>query len=585
MAKIKGGNLKKLSSYFAEYKLHLIVAIILIFVYTIGVTAAPYVEGMITTQLLSDITAGRSINYDVILNIIITLVFIYVLNSIARVSLQFLLTRAIQSSIYSLRKDIKAKIARLPINYFDKHSTGSILSTISTDVETISNAMQQSMFQIINTVIGLVIVFIMMFKIDFQLALIGATILPLGYIIATVVVKKSQVIFRKQQNALADLNGTVQELYSGFSEIKLFNKQEFVIDQFRDTNDNLRKSGFMALFSSGMINPLIALITYIVIALIVLVGVLKVIDGVLLIGLVQAFIRYIWQENQYLSQVTQFSAVIQSSFAAMTRVFDFLEADEEVPELEEVKTIENLKGNVEFNHIDFSYSPDKPIIKDFDVKIKAGQTVAIVGPTGSGKTTLINLLMRFYDVNSGSITIDGVDIRDMARDDLRQQFGMVLQDTWLFSGTIMDNLRYGKPDATDEEIKNAAIKTNIDYFIKTLPNGYNMVLNEETSNISNGEKQLLTITRALISNPKMLILDEATSSVDTRMELMIQDAIDLLMEGRTAFVIAHRLSTIKNADLILVLKDGVLIERGNHEELLAQNGFYSDLYQSQFADS
>ncbi|NLY21341.1 MAG: ABC transporter ATP-binding protein [Tissierellia bacterium] len=584
MVKTRKNNLAKLTSYFKNSRIKLLLALLLTILYTVGVSAAPYIEGLITTSLLNDVQNKLPINYEYILSIIVLLVVLYLITNLSRIVLQFLLTSAIQNAIYDLRSNIKNKISKLPINYFDKHTTGSILSTISTDVETISNALQQSLFQIMNTIIGLIIVIVIMFRIDFQLALIGITILPLGYLVASIIIKKSQVIFRRQQNALANLNGVVQEMYSGFNEIKLFNKEEDMIEKFAETNDNLRKSGFKALFSSGLLSPLLSLITYITISISIMVGILKVIDGVLVIGVVQAFIRYIWQEQQYLSQVTQFSSVIQSSFAAMTRVFDFLEADEEVAELDLPKTITDLKGNVDFNHVYFSYD-ENPLISDFDFKVKSGQTIAIVGPTGSGKTTIINLLMRFYDVNSGSIEVDGVDIRDMRRDDLREMFGMVLQDTWLFSGTIRENLRYGNQEATDAEIEIAAKKTNIDHFIRTLPNGYNMVINEESSNISDGEKQLLTITRALISDPKILILDEATSSVDTRLEVLIQEAMELLMEGRTSFVIAHRLSTIRNADVILVLKDGKLIERGNHEELIKENGFYAELYESQFAES
>lgn len=582
MKTIKNSDISRLMRYLKPYRVSLGVVFILILISLAGVSAAPYVEGLITTQLLSDVTNSLPVNFPVIYRIAVILIGIYTLTNVARVVLQFMLTKSIQSAIFTMRLDIKKKISRLPVSYFDHHPTGTILSTITTDVEAISNALQQSLFQVVNTVFGLLFAAVMMFTIDVQMALIGIAVIPLGLLSARFIIRKSQKVFSVQQNALANLNGVVQEMYTGFSEIKLFNREQQAIETFTQTNDNLRKNGFKALFISGLMNPVVSLLTYIAIASAIMVGILKVIDGVLAIGLVQAFIRYCWSENQYISQVTQLSSTIQSSFAAMNRVFAFLDQPEETPDVTHADALPQFKGDVTFDHVSFSYT-DQPLIKDFSVNVKSGQTVAIVGPTGAGKTTMINLLMRFYDVDQGAIRVDGVDIREMSRDKLRSHFGMVLQDTWLFSGTIKENLLYGNPEATDEEIIKAAKETNVNHWIKTLPHGYDSQINEEASNMSNGEKQLLTITRALLSDPQILILDEATSSVDTRLEALIQNAMNVLLEGRTSFVIAHRLSTIRNSDLILVMQNGQIIEQGNHESLLEQGGFYAVLYQSQFA--
>ncbi|MDO0499134.1 ABC transporter ATP-binding protein/permease, partial [Clostridioides difficile] len=424
----------------------------------------------------------------------------------------------------------------------------------------------------------------MMFTINIYMALIALFIIPISYFVSKFVVKKSQSRFSLQQNALGKLNGKVQEMYTGFNEIKLYGKEEDSIKEFKKVNQELCENGFKAQFISSMMNPMVSLVTYFGIAAVAVVGSIYAVSGGITVGNLQAFVRYIWQINQPLSQMTQLSTVIQSSFAAIERVFEILDEEEEIPDVENPVKIENVKGNVTFEHVNFGYGENSTLIEDLNAEVKSGQMVAIVGPTGAGKTTLINLLMRFYDVKKGAIKIDGVDIRDMKRKDLRSMFGMVLQDTWLFNGTIFENIEYGRFGATKEEIIQAAKVANVHHFITTLPDGYNMFLNEEASNISLGEKQLLTIARAFISDPSILILDEATSSVDTRLELMLQKAMRNLMNGRTSFVIAHRLSTIRNADLILVMNNGSIIEQGNHDELMEKGGFYEKLYNSQFAD-
>ena len=459
-----------------------------------------------------------------------------------------------------------------------------IISLYFYDIDTISNALQQSFVQVINAILSLSLAVIMMFVLNVKMALVATLIIPLSYLVSKFIVSKSQNLFIGQQKALGKLNGEVQEMYTGFNEIKLYGKQDDVIKEFEDINEELCQTGFKAQFISSIMSPLISLVTYLGIGVIGVMGAVFAIAGTITVGNLQAFIRYIWQINQPLTQVTQLSSAIQSAFAAIERVFEILNEEEQIPDKEDSIKVENPKGNVTFEHVKFGYFEDKPLIKDLNVEVKSGQMVAIVGPTGAGKTTLINLLMRFYEIQGGSIKIDGVDIRDMKRGDLRSMFGMVLQDTWLFNGTINENIEYGRFGARKDEIIEAAKIANVHHFIKTLPDGYNMFLNEEASNISQGEKQLLTIARAIISDPAILILDEATSSVDTRLELMLQNAMKNIMKGRTSFVIAHRLSTIRSADLILVINDGNIIEQGNHEELMAKGGFYEQLYNSQFAN-
>lgn len=582
--KNKDNGIKRLIPYLKKYKVRIILAILLIVSYAFFVAWSPTLEGKITTQLFSDVTAKRRVNFIKINQIIITLVFVYGLGALSNLFYQFLLTDAIQGAMVDLRREVQAKIAKLPMAYFDKNAVGDILSRASNDVDTISNALQQSFAKILNAALGLSLAVFMMFKIQSLMAVVSLIIIVLSIIISKVVTKRSQPLFQQQQDALGKLNGIVQEKFTGFNEIKLFGKQKDALDEFTYANDKLCQSGFKAQFISGLMNPLVTFVTYIGIGVIIIWGAFYVMAGVIKVGQLQAFIRYIWQVNQPMSQITQLSGAIQSSIAAVHRVFNFLNEEEEIESLETVTDEKDVKGNVSFENVKFSYKKDKTLIHDLNFKVKSGQMVAIVGPTGVGKTTLINLLMRFYEVTDGSIKIDGVDIRKLKRDDLRAKFGMVLQDTWLFNGTIKENIAYGKENSTNEAIIEAAKVANINHFITTLPGGYNMVLNEEGSNISQGEKQLLTIARSVLSDPPILILDEATSSVDTRLEKKLQDAMRNIMKGRTSFVIAHRLSTIKNADLILVMNNGNIVEQGTHEELLLRKGYYEELYNAQFAE-
>lgn len=590
MSKIKKfkANVKRLSPYISPYKMSFIGAILFIVIAAIINAIAPKIEGLVITQLTKDAlkilkkVSGASVNFNYIIRILAVLACLYIAYTILTCAAGFMLTNAIQSAMRDLRGAVQNKIKKLPISYFDKNSYGDVLSRITNDIDTISNALQQSFSQVINSILSVTLAIAMMFTINVTMAFLAILIIPLSYLVSRFIVKKSQKSFKKQQNALGKLNGKVQEMYTGFNEIKLYGKEDDAIEEFKEINDELCNNGFKAQFVSSMMMPLVSLVSYLGIAVMAFIGPIYVIRGVITVGNFQAFIRYIWQINQPLSQITQLSAAIQSAFAAVERVFEILDEKEESKDIENPVKLENVGGNVTFDHVKFGYAEDKILIEDLSAEIKSGQMVAIVGPTGAGKTTLINLLMRFYDVKGGAIKIDGVDTRDMNREDLRSMFAMVLQDTWLFNGTIYDNIGYGRLGATKEEIIKAAKIANVHHFIKTLPDGYNMFLNEEASNISQGEKQLLTIARAIISDPSILILDEATSSVDTRLELLLQKAMKNVMKGRTSFVIAHRLSTIRSADLILVMDDGKIIEQGNHEELMAKSGFYEKLYKSQF---
>lgn len=582
--KKKNTGIKRLIPYLKKYNIKIISAILLIIVASCLIALSPTLEGMITTQLFSDITKGQRVDFAKINRIILILICVYAAGALSNCAYQFLLTDAIQSAMVDLRNDVEGKIRKLPIAYFDRNALGDTLSRVSNDVETISNALQQSFAQILNAILGLSLAVFMMFKIQWVMALSSIAIILVSVIISKVIVKKSQPIFQKQQNALGHLNGIVQEKFTGFNEIKLFGKQEDALTEFMNANEELCENGFKAQFISGLMSPLVAFVTYIGIGCVAIAGAFYAIGGIITVGQLQAFIRYIWQVNQPMSQITQLSSAIQSSVAAVHRVFEFLNEEEESEEVELIKPDKEVYGNVSFENVEFSYTKEKPLLHDLNVQVKSGQMVAIVGPTGVGKTTLINLLMRFYDATGGSIKIDGVDIQHMKRDDLRAKFGMVLQDTWLFNGSIKENIAYGKESATEEEIINAAKIANVHHFITTLPEGYNMILNEEASNISQGEKQLLTIARSILCDPPIMILDEATSSVDTRLEQKLQDAMRKIMKGRTSFVIAHRLSTIKNADLILVMRDGNIVEQGTHNELLGKKGYYEQLYHAQFAD-
>lgn len=583
-----GRMLGKLKPFLAPYAFQLFVSVFMIVISIGAITAEPRIEGMITSRLAADLAdmasgaEGARIHFEVIRNILLVLLAIYLTKTVSQIVGSFCLTNSIQNAMHDLRNEVQNKIRRLPVRYFDTNSFGDVLSRVTNDVEAVSNALQQSFSQVISGILTLILALWMMFSINKLMACIAFLIIPVGALITRGIVRISQSQFKAQQDSLGDMNGAITELYTGYNEILLFGQQEQSREQFEAVNDSLQKHAFKAQFLSSLMSPLISLTTYLSIGVIAVIGCFAILAGTLSVGNLQAFIRYIWQVNDPLTQVSQLSAQIQAAFAGMKRIFEILDEPEETESAPAGLLPGPAKGEVTFEHVSFSYG-DTPVIRDFNVTVKSGQMVAIVGPTGAGKTTLINLLLRFYDVNGGRILVDGVDIRDMNREDLRSMFGMVLQDTWLFSGTIFDNIRYGNLSARKDEVIDAAKMANVHHFIRTLPQGYNMVINEEGSNISQGEKQLLTIARAILKNPQIMILDEATSSVDTRLEKMLQSAMNKVLKDRTSFVIAHRLSTIKNADLILVLRDGDIAEMGNHESLMAQNGFYSQLYNSQFA--
>lgn len=580
-------SLKGLIPFIKPYKWQFIIAILMIFAFNISMVLAPTFEGMITTQLASDVAKSSSltsvdISFGAIIKIVLSLVVIYIIKTVAQMISVVYLTNAIQQAMEDLRNALQNKIRKLPVRYFDNHHFGDVLSRITNDVDAISNALQQSFTQIVSGVLTVTLALTMMYMINPKMAIIGTMIIPLSLLVTKLVVGKSQKLFKNQQDALGELNSTVTEMYTGYNEILLYNQQVESVEKFKKINENLKENAFKAQFVSSTIAPLNALVTYLAIGAVAVVGTADVIAGTFLVGQLQAFIRYIWQINDPLSQISNLSSQIQSAFAALGRVIELLEEPEEVPEANPPKHLSEVAGNVDFEHVKFGYYEEN-LMKDLNVNVKSGQMAAIVGPTGAGKTTIINLLLRFYDVKGGSIKIDGVDIRDLPREELRSMFGMVLQDTWLYSGTIYDNIRYGRLDARKDEIINAAKMANVHHFIRTLPDGYNSHINEEANNISQGEKQLLTIARAILKDPQILILDEATSSVDTRLEKMLQEAMQRVMKGRTSFVIAHRLSTIKSADLILVINNGDIVEQGTHEELLAKQGEYEKLYNSQFA--
>lgn len=580
-------SLKGLIPFIKPYKWQFIIAILMIFAFNISMVLAPTFEGMITTQLASDVAKSSSltsvdISFGAIIKIVLSLVVIYIIKTVAQMISVVYLTNAIQQAMEDLRNALQNKIRKLPVRYFDNHHFGDVLSRITNDVDAISNALQQSFTQIVSGVLTVTLALTMMYMINPKMAIIGTMIIPLSLLVTKLVVGKSQKLFKNQQDALGELNSTVTEMYTGYNEILLYNQQVESVEKFKKINENLKENAFKAQFVSSTIAPLNALVTYLAIGAVAVVGTADVIAGTFLVGQLQAFIRYIWQINDPLSQISNLSSQIQSAFAALGRVIELLEEPEEVPEANPPKHLSEVAGNVDFEHVKFGYYEEN-LMKDLNVNVKSGQMVAIVGPTGAGKTTIINLLLRFYDVKGGSIKIDGVDIRDLPREELRSMFGMVLQDTWLYSGTIYDNIRYGRLDARKDEIINAAKMANVHHFIRTLPDGYNSHINEEANNISQGEKQLLTIARAILKDPQILILDEATSSVDTRLEKMLQEAMQRVMKGRTSFVIAHRVSTIKSADLILVINNGDIVEQGTHEELLAKQGEYEKLYNSQFA--
>lgn len=581
-------SVAQIGPFISPYKWSFFIAIGMIIITNIVLAITPTIEGQITSLLMENALAiadkvpGAHIQFDIVIKIIVTLFIFYMIKTISQLIFTFTITNSIQNAMHDLRNALQEKIRHLPISYFDTHQYGDVLSRITNDVDTVSNALQQTLRQIIGGVLSLGLAIFMMSRINVAMTFVVLMIIPLALLITRFIVKRSQKRFTAQQKALGNLNGAITEMYTGYNEILLFNKQQKSIEQFKDINEELCQNAFKAQFMSSLISPSISLVTYIIIGTVGLMGCLYAIGGGMQIGQIQAFVRYIWQVNDPISQVSNLSSQIQSAFAAIERIFEVLNEKEEI-ETQVPQVIEQTKGQVSFDHVHFGYG-DKEVIHDFNVEIESGQMVAIVGPTGSGKTTLISLLMRFYDVTSGSIRIDGIDIKDMRREDLHALFGMVLQDTWLFHGTVYDNLRYGRQNARKDEIIEAAKQANVHHFIRTQPEGYNMIINEEANNISQGEKQLLTIARAILKNPQILILDEATSSVDTRLEKMLQEAMHNVMKGRTSFVIAHRLSTIKSADLILVVKDGRIVEQGKHEELIMKKGFYEQLYNAQFQE-
>ncbi|WP_314579264.1 ABC transporter ATP-binding protein [uncultured Streptococcus sp.] len=578
----------RLWSYLKVYKFAVAFAIFLKILSVVMSVVEPFVLGLAITELTNNLldmakgVAGAQINVSYVGWVMILYFVRAIIYEIGSYYSNYFMTNAVQATIRDLRNELSHKINRIPVSYFDKHQFGDLLGRFTSDVEAVSNALQQSFLQVINAVFTLILVIVMVLVLNLQLGIIVVVSIPITYLSARFIVKKSQPYFKQQADALGAMNGFVQENLTGFNILKLYVREESSQEDFRQITQNLQKVGFKASFISGLMMPVLNVISDLTYLLLALLGGLQVIAGRLTVGNMQAFVQYVWQINQPIQNLTQLAGQLQSAKSSLDRIFQVLDEADEVND-ETEKLDQDLTGQVSFKDVDFQYVADKPLIRNFNLEVKPGEMVAIVGPTGAGKTTLINLLMRFYDVTKGAITVDGHDIRHLSRQDYRKQFGMVLQDAWLYEGTIKENLRFGNLQATDEEIVEAAKAANVDHFIRTLPGGYNMEMNQESSNISLGQKQLLTIARALLANPKILILDEATSSVDTRLELLIQKAMKTLMQGRTSFVIAHRLSTIQEADKILVLKDGQIIEQGNHESLLADKGFYYDLYQSQFS--
>ncbi|MCU9809325.1 MULTISPECIES: ABC transporter ATP-binding protein [Paraclostridium] len=584
------GTMKNLFNYLKPYR----ISIFIVVIFAIGSSAfsivGPKVLGKATTEIFEGLIrkvsnqGNAGIDFDYIGKVLLILLGLYVISALFSFVQSFIVSGISQKVSYKLRKEISEKINRMPLKYFDKRTHGEVLSRITNDIDTLSQNLNQIMTQIITAVTTVIGVLIMMLSISWQMTIASLLILPISMIIIGFIVKNSQSHFKSQQKYLGHVNGQVEETYGGHNIVKAFNREDAAIAEFNELNDKLYESAWKSQFLSGMMMPMMTFIGNLGYVLVSILGGYFTIKKTIQVGDILSFIQYVRSFNQPIAQTAQVANIMQSMAAAAERAFEFLDEEEEIQVSDHPVSVENIKGDVSFDHVNFGYSEDKIIINDFTTNIKAGQKVAIVGPTGAGKTTVVKLLMRFYDVNKGAILIDGKNINDFNRADLRSLFGMVLQDTWLFNGSIMENIRYSKLNATDEEVIEASKAAHVHHFVKTLPAGYSMELNEEASNVSQGQKQLLTIARAILADPKILILDEATSSVDTRTEVLIQKAMENLMEGRTSFIIAHRLSTIKDADLILVMKDGDIIEQGNHEELLKADGFYASLYNSQFED-
>ena len=577
---------KLIKNYLSKYKIALIIVMIFAIGSTLFTIIGPKILGNATTEIfngiVSKISGGQGVDFGKVGTILLGLLGLYLLSAIFSFVQGFTMTGVSQKLTYKLRNDIAVKIDKLPMRYFDTKTHGEVLSIITNDIDILSMNLNQSITQIITSVCTIIGILIMMFSISWQMTLISLVILPIAGVLVKIIVSKSQKYFRAQQDYLGHVNGQVEEIYGGLNIVKVFNAEEKVSKEFEKANDTLYHSGWKSQFLSGLIHPVMNFIGNIGYVGVAVAGGYLAINGTITVGNIQSFIQYNRQFVQPINQIAQISSMLQSMVAAAERIFEFLEQDEEIDTAKGNIDTSKLDGNIVFNHVKFGYDENKTIINDFNCDVKNGEKIAIVGPTGAGKTTMVKLLMRFYDVNSGEILIDGHNIKDFERGDLRKMFGMVLQDTWLFGGTVKENIKYGKEDATDDEVIRAAKAAHVHHFIKTLPNGYNSLLNEESNNVSAGQKQLLTIARVILTDPKILILDEATSSIDTRTEIQIQDAMDNLMKGRTSFIIAHRLSTIKNADLILVMNHGDIVEQGTHEELLERGGFYSDLYNSQF---
>lgn len=588
-AKDFGGTMKKLLKHLSQYK----ILILLVILFSVGSAIfsiiGPKILGNATTEIYNGLigrVTGTSagIQFDKIAGILLTLLGLYGISMIFSYIQGWIMAGVSQNITYGLRKQISEKIHRMPLKYFESKTTGEVLSRITNDVDTVSQNLDQSLTQVISSFTLAVGVIIMMFTISPLMTLVTLLIIPFSFIFVMLIVKKSQKYFAEQQEYLGHVNGQIEEIYSGHDVVKLFNGEEKELAKFKEMNKTLYNSAWKSQFLSMMMHPIMTFIGNLGYVAVSILGGWLVVQNKIQVGDILSFTQYVRSFTQPLSQAAQIMNLLQAMAAAAERVFEFLEEEEETPTVSHPVSSKGLKSNITFEHVKFGYRPDQVIIHDFNANIKPGMKVAIVGPTGAGKTTIVKLLMRFYDVNSGAIKVDGHNIKDFDRNDLRSMFGMVLQDTWLYSDTVRENIRYGKLDATDEQVEDAAIAAHVDHFIRTLPEGYDMIINEESDNISGGQKQLLTIARVILNDPQILILDEATSSVDTRTEILIQKAMDHLMEGRTSFIIAHRLSTIRNADLILVMKDGDIVEQGNHEELLKKNGFYASLYNSQFED-